>query len=86
MTSYERLNNGQLVRRFQPGELTAQTLYDIRDEHGDIDGNDLHWLFQRLTGDPSPAGRTPIDAPLLRRIGEENAAIGVGAFVRRVLG
>ena len=66
--------------------MTAQTLYDARDEHGDIDGKDLHWLLQQLTGDPSPAGRTPIDAAALRRIGNENAEIGVGAFVRRVLG
>lgn len=65
--------------------MTAQDLYDIRDKHGDIDGNDLHWLFEQLTGDPSPAGRTPIDAAALRRIGNENAAIGIGAFVRRVV-
>lgn len=64
--------------------MTAQTLYDIRDEFGDIDGLDLHWLFEQLTGDPSPAGRTLIDVETLCRIGEENAAISIGAFVRRV--
>ena len=65
--------------------MTAQTLYDLRADFGDIDGMDLHWLFQQLTGDPSPAGRTPIDVEALRRIGDENASGDIGAFVRRAL-
>lgn len=65
--------------------MKAQELYDCRERYADIDGTDLHWLFEQLSGDPSPAGRTPIDAAALRRIGDENAAIGIGAFVRRVL-
>lgn len=60
-------------------------LHKIRDEYADIDSLDLFWLFERLTGDPSPAGRTPIDPAALRRIGDENETIGIGAFVRRVL-
>jgi hypothetical protein len=42
--------------------ITAQDLYDRRDEHAEIDGRDLHQIFQIVTGDPSPVGRTPIDA------------------------
>lgn len=45
--------------------ITAQDLYDRRDEYAEISGNDLHELFQILTGDPSPAGRTRIDATKL---------------------
>lgn len=81
---YDVLDDGRFVRRFAPGELTAQMLYDVREAHGDIDGNDLHWLFEQLTGDPSPSGRTPIDPVALGWIGEENAEIDIGAFVRRV--
>ena len=40
--------------------MTAQQLYDWRDETGAISGTDLHMLFQELIGDPSPAGNTPI--------------------------
>ena len=68
--------------------ITAQDLYDRRDEYGEIDGCDLHKLFQELTGDPSPAGRTPIDAAQLAQIAAESRAIGdtdtarfCGAFV-----
>ena len=41
--------------------LTAQDLYERREEYGEISGIDLHELFQVVCGDPSPAGRTPID-------------------------
>lgn len=41
--------------------MTAQDLYDRRDEYGEIDGNALHSIFALVAGDPSPAGRTPID-------------------------
>jgi hypothetical protein len=40
--------------------ITAQDLYDRRDETGEISGNDLHEIFEAICGDPSPAGRTPI--------------------------
>mgnify|MGYP000859624637 CR=1 FL=1 len=40
--------------------ITAQALYDWRDRTGAISGTELHQLFQTLTGDPSPRGRTPI--------------------------
>lgn len=45
--------------------ITAQDLYDRRDEYGEIDGNDLHNTFRAICGDPSPAGRTPIDPSCL---------------------
>lgn len=53
--------------------MKAQTLYDIREEFGHIDGMQLHRLFQELTGDPSPSGRTEIDADALSaHIGQWN--------------
>jgi hypothetical protein len=45
--------------------ITAQDLYDRREEYAEISGTDLHELFQTLTGDPSPDGRTPISAAAL---------------------
>jgi hypothetical protein len=42
--------------------ITAQDLYDRRDERGEIDGQQLHGIFALVCdGEPSPAGRTPID-------------------------
>jgi hypothetical protein len=52
-------------------QITAQALYDRREELAEIDGNDLHALFEVLTGDPSPAGATPISADGLRAYAEE---------------
>lgn len=40
--------------------LTAQKLYDWREETAVISGTELAQLFQELTGEPSPVGRTPI--------------------------
>ena len=40
--------------------MTAQFLYDLRALTGFISGSDLHELFQKLTGDPSPSGIKPI--------------------------
>lgn len=45
--------------------ITAQDLYDRRDECGEISGDDLHAIFALVIGDPSPAGRTPIDPQAL---------------------
>jgi hypothetical protein len=46
--------------------ITAQDLYDRRDEYGEIDGQELHSIFALVCdGDPSPAGRTPIDPQAL---------------------
>lgn len=46
--------------------IKAQDLYNRRDEHGEIDGQQLHGIFALVcNGDPSPAGRTQIDPQLL---------------------
>lgn len=45
--------------------MTAQDLYDRREEWGEISGTDLHELFQAVCGDPSPSGRTRIDVGAL---------------------
>ena len=41
--------------------MTCQFLYDLRTVTGFISGSDLHELFQKLVGDPSPSGRVEID-------------------------
>lgn len=51
--------------------LTAQALYDRREERGEIDGTDLHSLFADICGDPSPAGRTLIDVDTLAQYAAE---------------
>lgn len=64
--------------------MKAQQLYDIREEFGHIDGMQLHRLFQELTGDPSPSGRTEIDtAELSAQIGQWNE--DMDAFIKSVL-
>lgn len=45
--------------------ITTEDLYNARDEFQTISGTELHELFQAVCGDPSPAGRTPIDAAAL---------------------
>lgn len=40
--------------------IEAQDLYDVRALAGDISGADLHELFNRTTGHPSPSGKTLI--------------------------
>ena len=54
--------------------MNAQNLYDRRDEFGEIDGRDLHALFEAVCGEPSPAGRTPIDATALAAYAAERRA------------
>lgn len=46
--------------------ITAQDLYDRREEYGEIDGQELHNIFRAILGSPSPAGRTAIKAEALR--------------------
>ena len=53
-------------------KITAQGLYDRREEYAEIDGNDLHKLFDAVTGDPSPAGRTIIDAEARAEYAEQS--------------
>ena len=50
--------------------MTAQQLYDWRETTSAISGTDLHMLFQELTGDPSPAGDTPIPMAALALLAE----------------
>lgn len=45
--------------------MTAQDIYD---RQGEIGGEAVHYILQELTGDPSPAGRTPIDVEALRQL------------------
>lgn len=56
--------------------MDAQSLYDWRKETGEIGHTDLELLFQELTGDPSPRGRTAIDVDKLARIASEGAQMG----------
>lgn len=51
--------------------MTAQQLYDWREETSAISGMDLHMLFQELVGDPSPRGKTEIDVDKLRDLAEQ---------------
>ncbi len=53
--------------------ITAQDLYDRRDERGEIEGTELHEVFQFVCGEPSPTGRVEIDT----------AALSVYASVQR---
>jgi hypothetical protein len=49
--------------------ITAQDLYDRRDERGEISGTDLHEMFRKLLdGEPSPRGRTVIDPARIEKV------------------
>ncbi|MBK8200188.1 MAG: hypothetical protein IPK75_17720 [Acidobacteria bacterium] len=41
--------------------MKAAYLYDWREKNMLISGNELAMLFAEVLGDPSPAGKTPID-------------------------
>lgn len=45
--------------------MKAEQLYNRRDERGEIDGQELHAIFQAVCDDPSPAGKTEISAEAL---------------------
>jgi hypothetical protein len=67
MEPYLNRTDVRLLRDVAEGiPLTAQDLYDRRDERGEIDGRELHEIFQAICGDPSPTGRTAIDTEALR--------------------
>lgn len=52
--------------------ITAQVLYDARDQYAIISGLELHDLFRAVCGgEPSPAGRTPISIAALRQAAAE---------------
>lgn len=69
---------------FQGNEDVGR-LRRLRERYADIDTRTLEWLFEQLTGDPSPADTTPIDVSHLRHIEQEHTQFKVGAFLRRVL-
>ena len=41
--------------------ITCQFLYDLRTLTGFISGSELHELFRKLVGTPSPTVRLPVD-------------------------
>lgn len=49
--------------------MTAQNIYDL-----DIDGTEIHTILQQLTGDPSPAGRTPVSTAAVLTLADEYAS------------
>lgn len=65
------------ARRRKEADMKAQDLYDRRDIYGEISGSDLHDLFNALIGDPSPAGRTPIDPAALAAYADDCRALAV---------
>lgn len=48
--------------------ITAQAIYDERDEFAQFSGTAMHALFEEVLGEPSPAGRTPISVDALIRV------------------
>ena len=61
--------------------MTAQQLYDWRDETGAISGTDLHMLFQELIGDPSPSGHVAIPIAALVALAERGNEDAAAALV-----
>lgn len=51
--------------------MTAQDIYDS----AAFDGEQRHYILNELTGDPSPAGRTPIDRSALTQLEVDCRAI-----------
>lgn len=62
-------------------KITAQTLYDLRDETEMIDGTGLHALFTFLCGEPSPRGATLVDTRKLAA-NDESWSLVYRQFVR----
>jgi hypothetical protein len=48
--------------------ITTQNLYDWREETEAISGTDLQRLFERICGEPSPAGATPVNWDVLNTV------------------
>lgn len=66
--------------------LTAQTLYDWREQTGAMSGADLHELFRDLyDGEPSPSGRWELPMGRLRELAEQHADTYIGAGARAFL-
>lgn len=58
-----------------PNKLILQALYDLRETTGFVSGTDLHDIFSRLNGDPSPSGMQPLDLEDLKRVSPESAEL-----------
>ena len=75
-----------MTKGFYPAiQRNAQQLYNWREQTGEISGSDLALLFQELTGDPSPAGRTPIDITRLETISAEDTGTRMGDWADAAL-
>ncbi len=51
-------------------KIEAQKLYDLREVTGIMSGQDLHELFNRIVGKPSPSGKLLINRESLAEDGE----------------
>jgi len=47
--------------------MKAQTLYDLRELTGFVSGNELHDMFDRLLGEPSPSGYKTMNLIALKK-------------------
>lgn len=65
--------------------MNVQTIYDIRGDFDDFDGQTMHALLELLTGDPSPSGREPITLAALGRVAADEAGTHVGEAAQAVL-
>ena len=63
------------IKDKESGEETInlQVFYDVRDLTGHVSGNDLHEMFNEMTGEPSPSGNESVDLEKIKetKLGEE---------------
>lgn len=75
-----------MTKGFYPAiQRNAQQLYNWREQTNEISGTELHMLFQELIGNPSPAGRTPIDIARLETIAAEGTGTRMGDWANAAL-
>ena len=68
-----------MTKGFYPAiQRNAQQLYNWREQTQEISGTELAQLFQELTGEPSPSGRTKIDMDAVAAIAENGTATWYG--------
>lgn len=65
--------------------MKAAYLYDWREKNMLISGNELAMLFAEVLGDPSPAGKTPIDLDALKQVANDNVGYPMGAWAQNAL-
>ena len=56
----------QLEEKKTTTTITAQAIYDWREEEAVVDGIFMHNMFRKLLGEPSPSGYRSIDVKTLR--------------------